>query len=157
MTNAIRYAPTAARLLLGIVFFTMGLDGFIGFVPKPPLEGASVAFIGALVASGYVMPVVKGIEVLAGALLLGNRFVPLALALLAPIIIAITGYHIVVAQEGVAVALVLVALELSLAWSYRRAFAPMLQARVVASTSERSASDPGSSRQAATRTSAAAS
>jgi len=157
MTNAIRHAPTAARLLLGFVFFTMGLDGFLGFVPKPPLEGASLAFIGALVASGYVMPVVKAIEVVAGALLLGNRFVPLALALLAPILVAITGYHIVVAQEGVAVALVLLALEVSLAWAYRRAFAPMLQARVVPSLSEGAASDPRASQQAGPRTSAVAS
>src|SRR5262249_52050229 len=84
---ALRHAPTVARALLGLVFFGFGLDGFLHFVPQPDpstLPPGSVAFASALIGTGYMFPLIKGTEVLAGALLLANRFVPLALALLAP-------------------------------------------------------------------------
>jgi hypothetical protein len=131
MSSVLRYAPATGRFLLGAIFFVFGLNGFLHFLPQPPLQGAPLAFISALFASGYVMPLVKGTEVVAGALLLGNRFVPLALALLAPIVVAIVGFHLVLAPAGAAMALVVLGLELALAWSYRRAFAPMLKAAAV--------------------------
>src|SRR5437868_5904386 len=83
-----RYLPVAARTLLGLVFFVFGLNGFLHFIPQngTPPEGAA-AFAGALFKTGYMFPLLKGVEVLAGLSLLGNRFVPLALALLAPIVV----------------------------------------------------------------------
>ena len=65
-----------------------------------------------------------------GALMLANRFVPLALALIAPVVVNIVLFHAVLAPSGVALPLVILALELYLAWSYRQAFLPMLAARV---------------------------
>ena len=62
-------------------------------------------------------------------LLLGGRFVPLALAVLAPIVINIVGFHLFLAPSGIALPLAVLALELYLAWTYRAAFAPMLRAR----------------------------
>lgn len=76
--------------------------------------------------SGYLLQLVKGTEVVGGALLLCNRFVPLALTLLAPVVVNIAAFHIFLAADGLALALVIVALELLLAWSYRAAFQPML-------------------------------
>jgi hypothetical protein len=122
-------AKSAPRLLLGTIFFVFGLNFFLHFLPTPPMEGAPLSFIMALAASGYVMPIVKGVEVVAGLMLLSNRFVPLALALLAPIVVSIVGFHTVLAPEGAPMAFVVLALELALAWRYRAAFAPMLQAR----------------------------
>lgn len=89
-----------------------------------------MAFGGALVQTGYMFPLIKGTEVIAGTLLLANRFVPLALAVLAPVLINIAAFHAFLATQGSAVALALLALELYLAWAYRRAFAPMLAPRV---------------------------
>ena len=66
------------------------------------------------------------LQVIGGALLLSNRFVPLALALLAPVIVNIVAFHAFLAPSGVAIALVVLALELYLAWTYRAAFRPML-------------------------------
>jgi hypothetical protein len=73
---------------------------------------------------------VKGTELVAGALLLSNRFVPLALAILAPVLVNIVAYHAFLAPSGIGIGLVLVALTLYLAWSYRAAYRPMLAARV---------------------------
>ncbi len=127
-----RHAPTAARVLLGLVFFGFGLDGFLHFVPQPDpssMPHGAVAFAGALLGTGYMFPLIKGTETLVGALLLANRFVPLALALLAPVVINIVLFHAFLSPTGVAIAIVVLALELFLAWTHRRAFRPMLAAR----------------------------
>ena len=132
-TNAIvRHAPTAARVLLGLCFFTFGLDGFLNFIPKPDpstMPPGSVAFAGALMQTGYMFKLIKGTEVVAGALLLANRFAPLALALLAPVVVNIVLFHAFLAPSGLAIALVVAALHLFLAWTHRRAYRPMLTAR----------------------------
>lgn len=82
-----------ARLVLGLLFFVFGLNGFLGFLPQPPLEEAGLKFIMALVETGYLLKLIKGIEVLAGVLLLANAFVPLALLLLSPIVVNIVLFH----------------------------------------------------------------
>src|SRR5580693_1421759 len=134
--NAItRFAPSAARFLLGLVFFVFGLNGFLQSLPTPPAPERAMAFMGALAATGYMFPLIKSVEVIAGALLLSNRFVPLALALVAPNVVNIVLFHAVLAPGGLAVALVLLALELFTAWSYRDAFAPMLRSRTAPKTS----------------------
>jgi hypothetical protein len=76
-----------------------------------------------------MFPLIKSVEVVAGALLLSNRFVPLALAIVAPNVINIVLFHAVLAPAGLPVALFVLALELFSAWSYREAFAPMVRAR----------------------------
>jgi uncharacterized membrane protein YphA (DoxX/SURF4 family) len=128
--NAIsRHAPTAARILLGFIFFVFGLNGFLQFIPQPPPPERAMAFMGALAATGYMFPLIKGVEVIGGALLLSNRFVPLALVILAPNIVNIVLFHSVLAPAGLPVALMVLGIELFLAWSYRSAYLPMLRAR----------------------------
>lgn len=127
-----RFAPHGARILLGLIFFVFGLNGFLNFFPPPPPESMPKAlqdFFELFVKSGYLMPLVKGTEVVAGALLLANRFVPLALVVLAPVIVNIVLVHLLLAPSGLGIALLVLALELYLAWVHRRAFAPLLAAR----------------------------
>ena len=90
-------ATAIIRILLGLMFLLFGLNGFLNFIPQPkdmPQEIITIA--GALMKAGY-MTVVSGAEVLIAVLLLTNRFVPLALALLAPILVGILTFHIFVA------------------------------------------------------------
>lgn len=123
-------AATAARVVLGLVFFVFGLNGFLHFLPQPPMSGPPAAFVGALIGSGYEFALIKGTEVAAGALLLAGRFVPLALTVLAPVIVNIVAFHLFLAPSGLAIPLVVLAVELFLAYSYRSAFRLMLRARV---------------------------
>jgi uncharacterized membrane protein YphA (DoxX/SURF4 family) len=135
-------APLVIRLLLGLMFFVFGLNGFLNFLPQPQgIPAGAAAFGGALAATGYMFPLIKGTEVLAGLLLLSNRFVPLALVLLAPIVVNIVAFHLVLAPAGSAVALVALALELFLAWSYRDSYRSVLAARAVP-TAKKKASEP---------------
>jgi uncharacterized membrane protein YphA (DoxX/SURF4 family) len=128
--NAIaRFAPSAARILLGVVFFVFGLNGFLQLLPTPPAPEKAMAFMGALAGTGYMFPLIKGVEVIGGALLLSNRFVPLALAIVAPNVVNIVLFHAILAPGGLPVALFVLALEIFTAWSYRTAYSSMLRAR----------------------------
>ena len=129
MTTINDKLTTAARLLLGLAFFVFGLNGFLHFIPQPPMAGPAADFAGALFMTGYMFPLIKGTEVIAGLLLLSNRYVPLSLALLAPVVVNIVAFHAFLAPAGLALPIVLLALQLFLARSYWAAFTPMLQAR----------------------------
>jgi putative oxidoreductase len=119
-----------ARILLGLVFVTFSLNYFFPFLPaQDPPPANALPFIGAFVGAGY-MTLIKVIELTAGILLLSNRFVPLAATLLAPIIVGITAFHVLLVPAGIGLALGIVVLELVVAWGYRAAFAPMLRAKV---------------------------
>jgi hypothetical protein len=121
--------PALARYGLGLLFFVFGLNGFLHFLPLPPVGEQGGAFLGALAATGYMFPLIKGTEVVASLLLLSNRFVALALVLLAPIVVNIVAFHTLLAPFNPIVALVLLA-ELYLAWSYRAAYRGVLAREV---------------------------
>ncbi len=121
--------PVAARVFLGLLFFVFGLNGFLHFLPQPAEPPAALAFLGGLAGSGYFFPLLKATETIAGAALLLNRFVPLALTVLAPVIVNIVAFHTFLAPGGLPVALVALALELTLAWSCRDAFRGVLASR----------------------------
>jgi len=126
-----RIATAITRVLLGLMFLVFGLNGFLNFMPQPkqmPQEIMTVT--GSLMKAGY-MTVVSGAEVLIGVLLLFNRFVPLALAMLAPIIVGILTFHIFLAPTTIVPGIVVLLLELYLAWAYRGAFRPMLRAKTI--------------------------
>ena len=86
--------------------------------------------MGGLAAVGYFFPLLKATEVTVGLLLLSGRFVPLALVLLAPILVNIVGFHIAVAPAGLGMALFLTALHGFLVWSYWGVLGKLLQGKV---------------------------
>ena len=118
-----------ARVLLGLVFVVFSANYFLHFLPTPPMSAGALAFVVPFAGTG-LLTFIKVIELAAGLALVANRAVPLALTLLAPIIIGITGFHAALAPEGLPMAVALVALDGFLAWAYRAAFSPMLRLRV---------------------------
>jgi uncharacterized membrane protein YphA (DoxX/SURF4 family) len=109
--------PLFARLLMGLIFFVFGLNGFLNFIPMPAeMPEKMMTFSQGLAASGYFFPLLKGTEVICGILLLANAFVPLALVVLAPIILNIFLVHAFLAPSGLPMAVVLGLLEIYLAF-----------------------------------------
>src|SRR5262245_46437743 len=95
-----KIAILITRLLLGLIFVVFGLNGFLHFIPMGPMpSGLAGQFIGALAGSHY-FSFVAAVQVLGGALLLVNRFVPLALVLLGPVIVNILCYHVFLNRSG---------------------------------------------------------
>ena len=93
-----------ARLLLGLSFVVLGLNGFLNFLSMGPMPtGLAGQFIGALFLSHYFW-VVAALQIAGGVLLLANRFVPLALVLLGPVIVNIICYHVFLNPSGAALA-----------------------------------------------------
>jgi len=122
-----KYAIVIARVLLGLVFLVFGSNGFLHFIPMPPLEGQAGAFITALASSGYIY-VIAFLQVVGGlCLLLGARFVPLGLTLLGPVIVNIVLYHIFLDPAGLPIAIVISGLALFLLWIYRFKFPAIFQ------------------------------
>jgi uncharacterized membrane protein YphA (DoxX/SURF4 family) len=127
-----RYATIVTRVLTGLLFATTGLNGFLMFMPAPDpstMAPAGVAFSAALYATGYMLQLASGVQLVAGILLLAGRFVPLALAMLAPMVVNIFLFHVFLEPSGIVTAVVVAAAEIGLAWAYRDKFRPMLQAR----------------------------
>jgi putative oxidoreductase len=104
-----KIAALIARLLLGLTFVVFGLNGFLHFIPMPPPTGVAAQFFGAIFASRYWV-VIFGLQIVGGLLLLLNRFVPLALVLLAPVIVNIFFFHALMATAGLPLAIVVVIL-----------------------------------------------
>jgi len=121
--------PHAARILLGAIFTLFGLNGFLHFLQMPPPPPAAGAFFGALMATGYMMPLIMSVQVLAGVLLLSRRLVPFALTLLAPVVVNIVAFHLFLAPQGLPMALLVLGLGLYLAWTERDAYRPLFQSR----------------------------
>jgi uncharacterized membrane protein YphA (DoxX/SURF4 family) len=130
-SRLVELLPASARVLMGLLFFVSGLNGFLNFLPEPSvtLPAGAAAFSGALLNTGYMFPLIMASQLIVGALLLVNRFVPLALALLAPFVVNSIAFHIFLEPSGRPMAFVVLAFELYLAWTYRAAFRPMLRAR----------------------------
>jgi hypothetical protein len=124
-----KIATLIARFLLGLVFLVFGLNGFFHFIPMPPPTGTAGQFLGALFVS-HALVVIFLLQIATGLLLLIDRFVPLALTLLAPIIFNILLFHILMEPSGLPLALVVTVLWFVVFASVRSAFAGLWQARV---------------------------
>ena len=128
--SAVRIATAIVRVLLGLMFLVFGLNGFLNFMPAPKdLPPDVITVSNGLMKGGY-MAVVSATEIIVALLLLTNRFVPLALLLLAPIVVGIITFHIAIAPATIVPGILVLAMELYLAWAYRAAFRPLLRAKV---------------------------
>jgi putative oxidoreductase len=124
-----KIASLVARYLLGFIFLVFGLNGFLHFIPTPPPSGVAGDFMIALFESHYLV-IIFLLQLIPAVLLLANRFVPLALTLLAPVIVNIICFHALMAPAGLPMALFVTLLWVLVAYGVRSAFAGLLQVRV---------------------------
>ncbi len=118
-----------ARVGMGFIFIVFGLNGFLGFLPMPPLPDEAGAFMGALAKTGYMFPLIKGTEVIAGLMLVANFATPFALLLLAPIVVNIVLFHAMLAPAGLLLPILLLVLGLYLAWNLKDQFSSVLKVK----------------------------
>jgi hypothetical protein len=124
-----KIAALITRLLLGLVFTVFGANGFFHFLPTPPLPaGLASQFLMALAQSHYVF-VPFAVQLIGGILLLVNRYVPLAITILGPVIVNILCFHIFLERSGLPIAMVTAILWFFLFYNYRQAFAGIFQQR----------------------------
>lgn len=116
----------AARVLLGLVFLVMGLNAFLHFIEMPSMGVKANAFFMAL-GSANILEVKSILEVVGGALLIAGYFVPLALTLLAPVIVNILLFHLFLAPDGLPMAFIITGLEGFLIFTYWDNFKRILE------------------------------
>ena len=126
-----KIATTIARVLLGLLFTVFGLNGFFHFIPMQPPPGLAGQYMGALFVSHYLV-IVFLLQIAGGLLLLINRFVPLALVLLGPVIVNILCFHVFLAPAGLPMALFATVLWAVLFLRVFDSFAPLFEAKPAA-------------------------
>lgn len=114
------------RSVLGFIFVAGPLVTALHLAPEPAMPPMASAFLAALAATGYMLPLLWTTEIAAGGLLLSGLMVPLALVLLAPVIVNIAAFHVFLDPPGLPPAIMVSVLELSVAWRYRQAFGSLL-------------------------------
>jgi putative oxidoreductase len=115
-----KIAVIIVRTLVGLLFLVSAIGYFFKLMPQPQLGEGAMTFVMGLGASGYIMPVVKVIEILCALAFISGRFVPLATVVIFPITLNILLFHAVLAPEGVAVPVFLFIGNLFLAYAYRK-------------------------------------
>jgi len=116
-----KVAVIIARILMGLVFVFFGLNGFLQFLKAPLPTGLAGQFLTALFLSHYVW-FVCAVQLAGGLLLLVNRYVPLALTLLGPVIVNIILYHLFLNPTNAQLAVLVTILWFFLFYHYRRNF-----------------------------------
>lgn len=121
-------AILVVRILLGLMFFVFGLNGILHFLKGEMPTGDAGLFAGIMASHGY-MTVVAVLQMIGGLLLLVGRYVPLGLTILAPIIVNILLFHLLLmGGSGLAPGLVVTILEIFLIWAYRLSFRGLFDA-----------------------------
>ncbi|MCB0368570.1 MAG: DoxX family membrane protein [Bdellovibrionales bacterium] len=120
------------RVALGLIFTVFGLNGFLNFLPQPAnMPEPAIKFAMAMMETGYLMTLVKGVEVISGIMLLTGFFIPLAQLFLSPIIINIFLFHAFLAPQngGLVMPSIIVVLQIALAYQYKESYKSVLKAK----------------------------
>ena len=118
-----------SRYLLGLLFTIMGLNGFLHFIPQPPPSNPVALQFMTAVSVSHFIGVASLVQLIGGVLLLAGRFVPLAIAMLAPVLWNILNYHLTMDPGNIGAALVATILWAILFLRHRSSFAGIFQAR----------------------------
>jgi len=131
-----RHVTLIARVLFGLAFTVFGLNGILmsvfgkAFMPPPKeMPEAAAAFFQALTNTGYMLPLIGGVQLVSGLMILTGVMTPLGLTLLAPVVVNIVLYHHYVDPGGLGIAYAVLALEVFLAFAYGPAFRGVLDPR----------------------------
>ena len=123
-----KIATIIARYLMGLIFTVFGLNGFFNFLPAAPLPPMATQFFTVLVTSHFMVPIFL-LQLAGGLLFLSNRYVPLALTLIGPILFNILLFHITMNPSGIVPGAIATVCWFIVFSSVRPAFAGIFQQR----------------------------
>lgn len=123
-----KIATVVVRWMMGLLFLFASITYLFKLITPPLATGELKTFNDGLAASVYLMPVVKVVELLCGALFVSGKFVPLATILIAPIIVNIFLVNVFLAPEGLPFGIFLVFANAFVAWQHRESYKPLFKA-----------------------------
>lgn len=116
---------TVFRIILGLILLIFGANKFFNFMTMPPMEGPPGEFMGALIAAGYMFPLIAATEMFSGILLILNKWFGLGLILASVIIVNIVAFHLVLAPAGIGLGALMAILAILLYYSKWNKFKPL--------------------------------
>ncbi|MFT4757351.1 MAG: putative oxidoreductase [Vicingaceae bacterium] len=122
-------AKLIIRILFGLMLVIFGLNKLLQFMPMPPMPEAAGEFMGALVKSGYLMFIVAIVEVVAGVLLLVNKYQSLALVVVFPVILNAFLFHLFLDLAGVGGAAVAMAMNIFLFFANKESYKSLFNSK----------------------------
>ena len=126
-----KIAALIARILLGLIFFVFGLNGFLQFIPMGPMPaGLAGQYITVMMQSHYFY-FVAAVQVAGGALLLIGRYIPLGLTLLGPVIVNILLYHLLMDLKGIPMAIIVTILWGIVFYRHRQYFSGLFAQKTI--------------------------
>lgn len=123
-----KIAAAISRYLLGIAFTLFGLNGFLHFLPAGNMPALAMQYVTVLAASHYTVPIFA-VQVICGILFLINRYIPLALTLIGPVLVNILIFHILMLPSGIGGGVLCTICWFILFAQHRQAFAGIFQAK----------------------------
>ena len=100
-----KIAITIIRTLIGLLFLFTSIGFFFKLLPEPELTGNFKAFQVGLVASTYLIPMAKTVELFCGLSFVTGRYVTLANLLILPVTVNILFINFFLTPEGIPIAL----------------------------------------------------
>ena len=126
-----KIATIVAQVLVGLVFVVFGSNGILNFLHAPPLPPGQGADFARIMQDSHYTIFVGAVQVIGGLLLLVNRFVPLGLTLLGPVIVNILLFHGLLMHQGWQPGVVVAILWIFLFFRYKANFAGIFAAKAV--------------------------
>jgi len=118
-----------ARYLLGLIFTVFALNGFLNFIPQPPLTNPLAIQFLVSVSASHFAAFFFAAQLLGGLLLISGYFVPLALTLLAAELYNILAFHLTLSPATIPPALVASVLWVLVFLQYRESFKGIFSAK----------------------------
>lgn len=123
-----KIATIIVRILLGLMFLFASISYFV--MPPPPMpEGNLKVFMEGMMATGYLMTLVKITELICGFAFVIGRFVPLANIVILPVTVNIFMVHACMMPQGLPVAIALLCANIFLIYAYRSHYTAVFAAK----------------------------
>ncbi|SFA40526.1 DoxX protein [Pedobacter suwonensis] len=123
-----KIAVIVVRVLLAAMYIYASVIFFFNLMPKemPAMSAAQTTFMSGVMASVYLMPLIKATELIGGILLLVNRTAPLAAVLIFPVTLNIFLYHAFLGPKDLPMVSAMLLLNLFLFYAYRARYLPIV-------------------------------
>lgn len=123
-----KIAIIVVRVLLAGMYLFASIPFFLKIMPgeMPAMSAAQTTFMTGLTASVYLMPLIKGTELISGILLLIGRTAPLGALLIFPVTLNIFLYHAFLGPKELPIVGVMLIFNVFLFFAYRQKYLPIL-------------------------------
>jgi hypothetical protein len=89
------------QVLVGLMLIVFGLNKFLHFIPMPPPTEEMGAYMGALIQTGFLFPLIALIEIIVGFSLVINKFAALMVLIVMPVMINAILAHLFLDPAGI--------------------------------------------------------